>query len=347
MPIDVNSLRSSVTGYAQTYKDVRARREETLRKLCDQSRKEGTHDFSQRPEPASYALIAVDGSQTMTDRHQSLLYAYIQAACVGWVRGAGSLFNLKKSCLLTEHDLLDADTGEPKPASWIANQRSMLEIALLVEAAEHARIEGYQPVLVADGSIVPYDLLMGRLRDESRREQIEQLEAALTRMSAQCDAWVCGYIDRPDATTLVRKYAELLQLKHTAGIRDRDLMEKTLKPAHRTALIDPAWDINKALSKQNKMLACYANFSWDEQHPIIARIEVPAWCADRIDDLCAILHTQVKLGRGYPLVLNAAHNQAVLSKADQRAIEQRLFQELISQGIIPGASFKQAAKELG
>ncbi len=349
MPVDITSIRASVTGYANTYSAARARREAMLEKLYEQSRKEQTYDFSRRSEPARYALIAVDGSHTITDRHHPILYAYIQAASVGWVRGAGgskTSCNLRRSCLLTEHNLLDADTGELRPPAWISNQRSMLEIALLVEAAECAHKEGHQPVLVADGSLVPYDLLTGRTRDEDGREQSKQLNAALTKIREECNAWACGYIDCPKAGALVCKYAESLQLEHTAGICDRDLMEKTLKPAHRTALIDPDWEINKLLSAPNKVLACYANFSADERHPIIARIEVPAWCADKIDDLCAILHTQVKTGRGYPFVLQAAHSEVVVRQADQKAIERLLFQELIAQGIIPGASFKRVAKGL-
>jgi hypothetical protein len=349
MPVDITRIRASVTEYAKAYREARAQHEAMLERLYEQSRKEQTYDFSQRSEPARYALIAVDGSHTITDRHRPILYAYIQAASVGWVRGASvhkTPFNLRKSCLLTEHDLLDADTGELRPPAWISNQRSMLEIALLVEAAECAHKEGHQPVLVADGSLVPYDLLTGRVRNEDGREQANQLNAALTKMREECNAWVCGYIDRPGAATLVRKYAKLLQMERADGICDRDLMEKMLKPAHRTALIDPDWEINKSLSAPNRMLVCYANFGADERHPIIARIEVPAWCADKIDDLCAILRTQVKTGRGYPFVLQAAHSEVVVRQADQKAIERLLFQELIAQGVIPGASFKQVAKGL-
>jgi hypothetical protein len=187
MPIEVSNLRSSITEYAQKYKGMRERREKVLEKLCAQVRKEGTHDFSARREPEFYALIAVDGSQIMPSRHQPLFYAYIQVACVGWTRGTSSgssSFNLRRSHLLDEEELIDAETGEPKPANWITSQRDILETELLAEAAERAREKGYQPVLVADNSLIPYDLLMGRLKQAQKETQLKRLRAAFETHAA-------------------------------------------------------------------------------------------------------------------------------------------------------------------
>ena len=347
MPIEVSNLRSSITEYAQKYKGMRERREKVLEKLCAQVRKEGAHDFSARREPESYALIAVDGSQIMPSRHQPIFYAYIQVACVGWTRGTSSgssSFNLRKSHLLGEEELIDAETGEPKPANWITSQRDILETELLAEAAERARKEGYQPVLVADNSLIPYDLLMGRLKQAQKETQLKRLRAAFERMQ-RCGALLCGYIDRPNATVLARKYAERLQLEYKPGLFDRDLLARTLPPLHRIDLHDPGWEINKLLGQDEQVLAFYANFSEDALHPIIARIEVPAWCADQIDDLCAVLHVQVRLGRDYPFVLEAAHTEAVVTKADQRALEKLLRNELMASGITLEPSAKQMFKE--
>jgi len=347
MPIEVSNLRSSITEYAQKYRGMRERREKVLERLRAQVRKEGTHDFSARREPESYALIAVDGSQIMPSRHQAVFYAYIRAACVGWVRGAGGAgisLNDDDARLLSEEELLDEDTGELKPANWIANQRDLLEIELLARAAARARESGHQPVLVADNSLVPYDLIMGRLRDESRTRQLERLRAAFGRMR-DCKAWVCGYIDRPNATVLVRQCAERLGIEHKAGIFDRDLLEQTLEPLHRTGPVDPLWKVNELLEGDKKIVAFYANFSEDALHPIIARIEVPAWCAEQVDDLCAVLRTQAKLGQGYPFVLQAAHAAAVVSKADQEALDKLLMNELLAQGVRLTPSAKQMFKE--
>jgi hypothetical protein len=63
--------------------------------------------------------------------------------------------------------------------------------------------------------------------------------------------------------------------------------------------------------------------------------------------LCAILHRHAQLGGGYPLVLKAAHEEAVLSKDDQQEIEQAIEGALMSRGFLPQASFKQEAKDRG
>ena len=173
-----------------------------------------------------------------------------------------------------------------------------------------------------------------------------------------CGALACGYIDRPNSNAIARACAldniaydaidaALLRRNDAriAGIADRHLMELVLAPGHRCALFDPAWEVNDLLGP-HAMRACYVNVGAGAgRNATIGRIEAPAWCVDSINVMAAALARHARMGEGYPLVLKAAHEEAVVSKEDAREIEQALEQALLARGIVPRMSSKQSAKD--
>lgn len=394
MPLDVSSLREHIAKYAEVYQQTCRRREDRLAQLCVPLRANFAHadalleacrkarqvrwlgalfdasepinqQFPFGQEPTRYALIAADGSQILPDRHKPFVFAYAQAGCAGLVYGepdhplAEQLRRIKRARLFDEAELLDERTGELKPPAEVVNQRDLMEVELMAQACQKARNAGLQPVLVADGSLVPFALLTSRNLAYDAQPLLERLKAALSIMR-KCGAWVCGYIDRPNSNSLVRACSladlpaeavterALREREHLfAGIFDRHVLERELKPAHRTALFDPSWEVNGPnYLGEHAMRACYVNFGEPDQ-PIIARIEVPQWCAKTgvVSVICAILHRHARLGSGYPLILKAAHEEAVVSKEDQHEIETAIEQALLARGIVARASFKQEAKD--
>lgn len=397
MPLDVSSLRKQITDYAEVYQQARRRREDGLAQLCVPLRTGFAHadalletcrtaarvpglrwagalfdagepinqQFPFGQEPARYALIAADGSQILPDRHKPFVFTYVQAGCAALVYGeprhplVEQLRRLKTSRLIEESDLFDERTGELKPPAEVVNQRDLMEIELMADACRMARDAGLQPVLVADGSLVPFALLTSRNLAHDAEQLLERLTAALSIMR-DCGAWVCGYIDRPNSNSIARACA-LAGLSPEAvtertlrerereigGVFDRHLLEHELAPARRTALFDPRWEVNTPqYLGVHAMRACYVNFG-EPGRPIIARIEAPQWCAGaaQIGVLCAVLYRHARLGGGYPFILKAAHEEAVVSKEDQRAIELAIEQALLARGILARASFKQEAKD--
>ncbi len=320
-------------------------------------------------EPLRYALIATDGSQIMPDRHKAVLFAYVQAACACITYGGkdGALSNriqrLKKSRLFLERELFD-DMGELVSPGEISNQRDLLEIELMAEAAMMARDAGFMPVVIADGSMVPFALLGGRgLRSPAQQRLLDAFKRAMTTIQAS-GALVCGYIDKPNSNALVNTCALLdtpyervdeKKLKEKsvecAGIFDRHLLETLLPPAHRTALFDPRWEVNEpAHLGPHAMRCCYMNVGIGQgRRAALGRLEAPAWCAtsDNIAILSAILLRQARMGENYPLILKVAHEEAVVGRDDQKEIETALMQVLIDRGIMPHQSFKSAAKDRG
>jgi hypothetical protein len=331
-------------------------------------------------EPTDYALIAVDGSQVMPDRHKPVQYAAIQVAgsCIAYGQPANpeqlaetiKASQHKPLRFLSEDELIDETTGELVSPGQINNERDMQEIELLATRCEQFRAIGLQPIAVADGSLVPFSLLNERFVQNSRREvdeQVTRIARALDRMR-NCAALVAGYIDRPNSNALARSCA-LANVPATAltdeaqlrthlrsaerqmtGIVDRLLLEDQLPGERRTALFEPTWLINGAgyLGKfGHTMRCCYMNIAKQGAHSQIARLEMPAWCAGEqsVAIVTAIMGRHARMGGGYPLCLKAAHEEAVLSHQDEREIDQILERSLIERGILATPSAKQEAKD--
>jgi hypothetical protein len=328
-------------------------------------------------ELIDYALIATDGSQIMPDRHKAVQYAAIQVAGAGIVYGHSSLpdrlphaFSATKRKPITfkdETQLYD-DSGELISPGEISTERDLMEIELLATHCEAFRDAGLRSIAVADASIVPFALLNEQLvRNSPRRaaELLERITRALNRMKA-CDAIVGGYIDRPNSNALTRTCA-LADVPHEAladrrtlgnalkrldqnirGISDRFLLEPLLQPSKRTALFEPTWLVNGPAylgQSGHTMRCCYLNVSADR--PAIVRIEMPEWCSDTISVgiMAKVMERHANMGGGYPLILKAAHEEAVLSPNDERAIDRMIERSMIEEGILAMPSFKQEAKD--
>jgi NurA domain len=329
-------------------------------------------------EPADYVLIATDGSQIMPDRHKAVQYAAIQVAATCIIYGQSQYSDrlaavvqqsrAKPFTFLGEDELYDESVGDLISPGEISTERDLRELEHLAEQCEHFRDTGLQPIAVADGSIVPFTLLneaFVRGSPQRARELLNRVVSALDRMRAS-QAIVAGYIDRPNSNAVARSCSlinvpsgalndEMLLRncirrceQNLRGITDRQVLAGVLLPWQRTAMFEPAWLINgPAFLGQygHTMHCCYMNVGTGRD--AIARLEVPAWCADplRIGIMTKVMTRHALMGGGYPLCLKAAHEEAVLSHADERRIDLAIERELIAQGVFLMPSSKQEAKD--
>ena len=327
--------------------------------------------------PGLYALIATDGSQILPNRHGAIQYYFIQtgSACIAYNLDAASepvqqaaqqvLIESKRKLSVLEYDRAKLYTAEDELISpgVVANQRDVMEIELMAERCRQFAEAGVQPVAIADGSLVPFALLNPNfLRDrQNARKLCDRIVAALDVMR-KAKAIVGGYIDRPDSNAVVRaarlagKSAALItkqalkQLDEgSRPLFDRELLSAHVPAGQRTAWFDPGWMVNDAqwLGRGNhSMRACYINVGDDTgSRSIIGRLEMPAWCVQHAATLAAVIQRQTRLGGGYPFILKAAHEEAVVTREDQAALEKIIQFELRERGIRTDISLKQAAKD--
>jgi hypothetical protein len=114
-----------------------------------------------------------------------------------------------------------------------------------------------------------------------------------------------------------------------SGVRDRDIFMARLGDGERSALFISPSRVVKERYGENRIYFFYVR-AGDE----IARLEVPEWVAAN-DDLLNLTHSlvldQCQRGRGYPVALAEAHEQAVVTGADREN-----FWELVESSLIAG-----------
>jgi len=313
--------------------------------------------------PPGFALIAVDGSQILPDRHKPVMWALARAAAVCIVYGRGSDPALARALagepvlrFWSEEELWTSGRdGEPLTAGDINTERDVLERELLAERCEAARGAGLLPIALTDGSLLPFSLLndraWGNRPDPRALDSFRRVSNALTRMK-DAGALVAGYIERPNSAAVIKACAAVgggRQPPPTAF--DRHLYERVLGPGQRGALFDPGWRVNGSDllgGDGNAIRAVYARIEPAAARPNTIRLEVPEWRSKASDlaTLSAILARQTRLGAGYPFLLKAAHEEAVLTRRDQAELDTALLGAMQRHGLRFAASLKQSAKEL-
>jgi len=319
-------------------------------------------------EPQTYALLSADGSQILPDRHKPAPYYLIQVAgaCIAYGGNEANSDAIrqteqKNTELVSDPARLYDARGEIIRPGEIANERDLREIEWLADQCESLSRAGWQVMAIADGQIVPFVLLNDALPPRKQREILDRLTRALDRIQSS-GAWLAGYIDRPNSNALVHAAAlanvapddvsaERVRKSEegAAGVFDRHILENVLPAGRRTALFEPTWQVNAKLGV-HAMRACYANFGdgSDVGHPVIARLELPEWCARAhvLGAVCGAMRRHAHMGAGYPFILKAAHEAALVSKDDQKQIDELVQQSLIEAGVFATSSYKQEAKDL-
>jgi hypothetical protein len=107
-------------------------------------------------------------------------------------------------------------------------------------------------------------------------------------------------------------------------VSDRWLLDEIakLQPGERTAVFQSrsrVLDQYELVHPDLRICYFYMHNGWE-----IARVEAPRWVVEDLNHLEFVhwvLHDQSRLGLGYPLALQEAHELAVLSMADRRLVE--------------------------
>jgi hypothetical protein len=126
-----------------------------------------------------------------------------------------------------------------------------------------------------------------------------------------------------------------------SGLLDRWLFEEVLGEGERSALFRSSHAILERYGPHH-IWFCYLNVGQE-----IVRLEVPEWVAED-EEMCglvqALVYDQCQRGQGYPPALQEAHEAAVISAADRRAVERLIEETLARQGIPYRRSQKDASK---
>lgn len=270
-----------------------------------------------------YSVLAVDGSQVYPDRHQGTPCYLINIGSVllqyGKTTGSLVIFDSRPTVFTGNNPEDDAGNGQE-----LVNCRRQ-EFELQVGLAKSLEFTSKNPdvpfAFLFDGSLVFWHLESKEqnLKDMFLNTYLKLLDA-LYQSSIICG----GYISLPKSKELVN----LIRLELCGfQIEGCDKLEAV------NHLVDGSI-AHFFLTEQTRSIVFKSNAKIGASYPEhlvphffymdvgseIVRIEVPAWIAldeKRVDLLASIIFDQTKKGRGYPVALAEAHEQAVVKGPDR------------------------------
>ncbi len=319
--------------------------------------------------PSDYSVVATDGSFVSPDRHSPARFFLLNTSTVFLEYGSRSIAEIGTTPELRYKDEDLVVPGDP--------QRTRIDGAILgfLRAIEELKaasrcLEGRTGATVAlqDGTLILWQL---QPQSEHVKEWVLRQFVGVLDEFRRRDQPVAAYISAPGANELMNMLRVSVcdfpergleincdHCRTQAGrtpacdilpnVPDRALLTAIarLQPGERTAVYHSRSSILKEYDRDDsgdqKICFFYLNAGRE-----IARVEIPQWVAadlDHLDLVHSVIYDQCNLGRGYPVVLQEAHEAAVLSMADRRMIELAVEEALSNVGIVPLPTGKDGSK---
>ncbi|MFN3975339.1 MAG: DNA double-strand break repair nuclease NurA [Dehalococcoidia bacterium] len=330
--------------------------------------------YSAQALPRPWRVLAADGSHIDVSRHLPIRCYLINIGRVSITYGAGDP-PLMDSTPRLFGDPEDLSLYDPSSRRVIFMEgplvnlyRTGLEVQALASLARECGA-AHPTVALCDGSLVLWAPQGGQWPEVVRQRFVHgvfltALEG-LRQQGRRFPLAVGGYISLPNSSevvnalrlalcihppgecpSLTRREAEpSCPCGVAQGFTDRDLFRRLLQPGQRSGLFRSL----SALVREEYGEAQAVHFFYLHTGDELARLEVPAWCAQEptlLDLLHSAVMEQVQRGLGYPLALQEAHEQAVVSSSDRETFRLLVEETLAERGLPVYTSEKQRSKRL-
>jgi len=312
------------------------------------------------PRPDRWLVFASDGSQIFPDRHEAMLCFLINIGSVVLPYGVDARPHLgnRPHLFYRESDLYQRWGGRRVLVSEeiVSVRRHLMEVEELVRLAKSWK---FRPAIaLLDGT-----LILWTLEGKPADFRAIMLRRFLRMLDILRDLKVpiAGYISASGSTDVINalrvglcpyqfancdKCEWIATGKHPPcavieGVADIHLFERLLKPGERSPVF---WSSSQILADygDHQIGFFYINAGLE-----IARVEIPKWVAQdptMLELVHAVVHDQAQKGRGYPVALAEAHEQAVVRGAERELFYEMLEAALIRQGFKVSMTFKLMAK---
>ena len=321
--------------------------------------------------PVEHIVLASDGSQIAPSRHEiSPCYLInISRICYRYGTGERAIQESEPYLYYREQELYTRIKHQHLSVSeqMIGIERSLMEFRELAALARSVAPTHVPVVALLDGglySLLPELINLPEHLQENARTRL--LDALRSLQAARVP--VCGYISlsrRSDCVQLLRlercPFEQARCDKHCPPappgeqaidppcsglmpLADRDLWQTLLRPGERSPLFSSTAHWPDGFQGQ-ELCFMYLHTGYE-----VARLEFPRWVADRrdwLEWLQTLCWLQVEKGRGYPIALAEAHNQAVIKGPDRAQFYAMLSHRLASNGAGVALSFKELKKRRG
>jgi len=296
-----------------------------------------------KPKKDHYVVVSVDGSQIYYDKHQGPPCFLINVGFIQLRYGiAGKSIQYGSQPFLNANFNADNDFGSP---DFVNMQRESYEFDAALEQVVEIKTQVPEALTVClfDGSLIFFHL---DAQDMDLKDRFLSYYCGVLEKFYQNKVLIAGYMSLPRTKELVNLCKlELAQfdsqsLEHTSAIdrlTDVDIAGLYLKPYQRSIVFKSKAPISYLYPLHLQPYFCYLHVGVE-----IVRLEFPAWIGqsdELVDQVCTVALDQSIKGRGYPVCLFEAHEQAVVKAVDrdffyrmiERLSQQRSRNYLISQ----------------
>lgn len=290
-----------------------------------------------------YAVVSVDGSQIYYDKHQGPPCFLINVGFIQLRYGlSGKSITYGTQPFLTTK--FDENNSFASP-DFVNMQREAHEFDFAFEQMLHIQNDLPQALSVClfDGSLIFFHL---DTQDMELKDRFLDYYCLILERFYQKKMLVAGYMSLPRTKELVNLCKLSLaqgddQALDHASVIDRltdvDIANLYLQPHRRSIVFKSKAAICYLYPIHLQPYFCYLHVGVE-----IVRLEFPAWIAQSdqlVDQLCSVALDQAIKGRGYPVCLFEAHEQAVIKASDrdffykmiERLSQQKAKSYLISQ----------------
>lgn len=292
--------------------------------------------------PPAFTVLATDGSHIAAERHHPAHCYLINLGHVRLHYGPEP-----QACLLNQPHLHWAreDMTIPDPAGGqgvpiegpiLGMKRGVEEATSLARMAQESP-DTHPTLALLDGSLIMWGLAGQDYPPFVRQALLDKgLLPALDRLKAVAEhrpLALASYISLPRSTDVVNALRVALcphevadcdrychgpqaprECQPVAGILDRELFARLLRPGERSAVFLSQSSVVKNYYGEHHVGFFYLHVGE------IARLEVPLWVTKdkaRLELAQALVFDQCQRAQGYPVALGEAHEQAVVTAADR------------------------------
>ncbi|APV45450.1 NurA domain-containing protein [Dehalogenimonas formicexedens] len=324
------------------------------------------------PPPATYSVVAADGSHIDIDRHHAAACSLIN---IGEVRldygeGSGAALDSQPRLLFDDAEMFIRDPAgnreTPLQGALLGIKRDVEECSALL--ALSASLPSDRPALaLADGTLIRWNLTTQNYDAYVLRELLDEgylkCLSAFKRLCAERPLAVASYISQPGGNEVVNtlrltlcphepancdRYCGELRpgerpCDPVSGVSDAALFDRYLGICERSAIFESTSKVIGQYYGEHRI--CFFYLKLEDE---MARVELPIWLAtdkERVRLIHTLVLEQVKKGNGYPVALSEAHEQAVVTGADRELFYEVVDTYLADHGLPTALSAKSFSKQ--
>lgn len=261
--------------------------------------------------PASYQVLAVDGSQIYPDKHMGTM-CYLINIGLAYVhyQQPQSLVRFDTQPFIFTESQFDNSTD------YVNALRQYFELSFSLEKSMIMKDIQSPHILLFDGALIFWHL-------QSKEEEFKQFflkqYVEMLQQFFNENIILAGYISFPKSKDLVMILEGYQKYKNISfdikNVQDTIIASFLLEPMQRTIVFENNAPIALEYPQHLKPYFFYIHTGYE-----IARVEIPGWIAQDqqvVNFIAYVLQDQIKKGRGYPICLAEAHEQAVVKGIDR------------------------------